>query len=199
MFVFRPSPQTSSHSPYGRVSHCTVFISSLLPTGPLTYTHFFLLKKYQGKIKTDVVSTETGYNSFFPGGEPLALLRREGKIAPREVRSWVKNQDLRIQRPLTWALRWISHTLWCFGHPRAAQPTNEIWRFSEKNRPPFLINNPWQGHFPMRTPACISGNSNTEVKCRVTVNIHFLSKCNENITPYEHSSCYQIGWMGCNW
>ena len=134
---------------------------------------------------------------FALGEKPLALLRREGKIAPREVRSWVRNQDLRIQRPLTWALRWISRTMWCFGHSRAAQPTNETRRFSEKNRPPFLVNNPWQGHFPMRTPACISGNSNTEIKCRVTRNINFLSKCNEKTSPLTniHNITRYDGWV----
>lgn len=81
----RSSLQTSPHSPYGRVSHCTVFISSLLPIGPLTYTHFFLLKKYQGKIKTDVVATEAGCDSFRPEGEGTGPLREEGKTAPKQL------------------------------------------------------------------------------------------------------------------
>lgn len=98
----RPGLHTPSHSPYGRVSHRTVFISSLCPIGPLTYTHCFLLKKYQGKIKTDVVSTEAGYDSFCPGEKLLVLLRREGKTAPYEVRSWERNQDAHLRRPLMW-------------------------------------------------------------------------------------------------
>ena len=77
-----------------------MFISSLLPIGPLTYTHFFLLKKYQGKIKTDVVSTEAGYGPFCPRGETTRPLEEGGHTRPWWGQKSVKNQALRTQRPL---------------------------------------------------------------------------------------------------
>lgn len=129
-----PGLHTPSHSPYGRVSHRTVFISSLCPIGPLTYTHCFLLKKYQGKIKTDVVSTEAGYDSFCPGEKLLVLLRREGKTAPYEVRSWERNQDAHLRRPLMWAPRGgISHCRVMLQSPStASQSMNETRWLNEK-------------------------------------------------------------------
>lgn len=151
-----------------------MFISSLLPIGPLTYTHFFLLKKYQGKIKTDVVSTEAGYGPFCPRGEPPVLLRREDTLGPGEVRSRVKNQALCTQRPLPrargrcptpWGVSVIPH------HPGKQMRLGDSM---ETKRPPFLVNNPRQGCFPMRTPAYISGKSNKKIKCSVTMNIHLL-------------------------
>lgn len=110
-----PRLQTSSHSPYGRVSHCTVFTSSLLPMGPLTYTHFFLLKKYQGKIKTDVDRGRLPVS--LPQGKPPVLLRtgERGQRRSHEGRSWERNQDLHVQRSRTWALGWGTRTSQCFG------------------------------------------------------------------------------------
>lgn len=180
-----PSCQTSPRSPYGRVSHCTVFISSLLPMGPLTYTHFFLLKKYQGKIKTDVVSTEAGYDSFCPGAETTGPLKEGGQN--REVSSWVRNPALQIQRPDSGPCRGggTSHhvTLQSF-HGTSANEWDVETQW--KNRPSFLINNPRQRYFPVRTPACISGKINTKTTCWVTMNTNCLSKSSGNITTYEH-------------
>lgn len=59
-----------------------MFIPSLLPVGPLTYTHFFLLKKYQGKSKQMWTQRQvTGLAA--PGGTTGPLTEgREAIAAP---------------------------------------------------------------------------------------------------------------------
>ena len=137
-------------------------------------------------------------------GKPRVLLRRAGHARP----SWGQKSGEESSSPHTQAPAsgpgWVSRTVGCLGHSTPPQQTNETWRLHEKKkRPPFLVNNPWQGYFPMRTPAYISGKSNTKTKCSVTMNIHlllpiFYSKCSENTTTSEHSQDQQIPQMGCN-
>lgn len=108
------------------------------------------------------------------GGKPPVLLRREDTLGPGEVRSRVKNQALSTQRPLPRARGGCPAPWGVLVIPRHPSKQMRLGDSMEKKRPPFLVNNPRQGYFPMRTSACISGKSNTKIKCSVTMNIHLL-------------------------
>jgi hypothetical protein len=70
------------------------------------------------------------------------------------------NEDSHVQR--TALPLWALHTMECC---RVDSPAPDETPQTLKDRLPFLISDPWQGHFPTRTPGCVTGRINMQVKC----------------------------------
>lgn len=91
-----------------------------------------------------------------------SLLRREAKQLPvrSEVGTGIKLSMYKGPR----ALGWVSRTISCLGLI-ARRPSSQMRRGeSMQSGPLFPVNDPWQGHFPARTPVCISGKIGTQIK-----------------------------------
>lgn len=106
-----PSLQTSSHSPYGRVSHRTVFICGLLPTG-LEPTHISpYLKNTGGKQNQMWYPQRRAPTPSAPGRNHGSPCRGGTQQPHTRSEAERRNQGLHGQRPLMRALGWLPHTI----------------------------------------------------------------------------------------
>lgn len=149
------------------IIQCLSLTSSM---DPLTYTHFFLLKKYQGKTKTDVVSTEAGYGSWCPGETDRSSRERGSERVTICGQRQRQTQGARAREGTEpSAHRWAPcSTRGCRLSGRLLLLTNRMVTPHKEKQSCRPCNDSW--HFPTRPPGLVTGKINTKMKRGVTTN-----------------------------